>query len=144
MVFAAGQKLTADALNAITRKAYIATASSTETVVTTTVADLAGATMSVTTVVANTQVRVTGIFDSESSGATDIMIGTCMANGVAQQGEAHWQGDARGTVMNEWLVTFASAGTYTIKLRVQKINNTNTVVVYGSNHSKIVSEANGI
>jgi len=37
----------------------------------------------------------------------------------------------------------ATAGSHTIKLQRQKINNANTVVLYGS-HSKMTIEGNGI
>lgn len=141
---AAGSIATAADVNNLTRKVLTANASSVTQAVTTTVADLAGATKSVTTAVDNTEVLVRGIFDVESTHASDIFVGTCMVDVTSQSGEAHWQGVGRGTILNEWLVTLGAADTYTIKLRVQKVNNSGTVTAYGSSHSKIVIEGNGI
>lgn len=144
MVVAAGAVATAADVNNLTWNVLVANASSTTQTVTTTAADLAGATLSVTTAAANTKLLIHGLFDFESTHAADIALGTCMVGGVAQSGEAHLQSISRMTVSNAWVVTIASAGATTIKLRVQKVNNSGTVTAYGSSHSKLVVEGNGI
>jgi hypothetical protein len=133
----------------ISTKAYtakVANQSGITQVITTSVVDLAGATLSVTTPISNTQVVIEGIFDVETSGNTDIFIGTCnISGGVGtQSGEAHYIGPGRVTTLQKWVVSLVTATTYTIKLQVTKVNNSDTVIVNANSHSKIIVSGNGI
>lgn len=135
--------------NRITTMAYktkAGNASSLLQVVTAAAANLAGASVIITTPQANTDVLITGIFDVEATGGTDIFVGTALISaGVgAPAGECHWVGLGRGTVTQSWLVTLVTAQAYTINLRVAKVNNTDTVQVAGAGHSKIIVSGNGI
>jgi hypothetical protein len=143
VAIAAGRKITADDLNRITRGKYTATATTAVTTVTTTVADLAGCTLSVVVPFNTTQLTIRGVFDVQSTGTTDTFLGTCTVGGASQTKEAHWTGNGRATIGQEWTVDIATAGTYTVKLRVAKIGTTDTVSVY-STHSQLIVEANGI
>lgn len=141
---AAGAFATAADVNSLGQNEFTANASSVTQSVTTSLADLAGATLTITTPAANTKVSVTGWFDFESNGGTDINLGLCAVDGVLQTGECHWQGAGRITTSQHWTITLGAAGTYVIKLRVQKILNSNTVIVYGGGHSKITVSGKGI
>lgn len=144
MAIAAGSPALAADIANLTRREYTANASSVAHTVTTTVADLPGATLTIVTPVANTVVGIEAKFDVESTGGVDIFLGTCSVAGTSQAGEAHHQGAARSTPSQHWTVTLGAAGSYVIKLRVQKFNNSNTVTCYGSSHSKVTVTGNGI
>jgi len=138
----AGQKVTADEYNAdVTDYLHVILAA--DETVTTTLTDVTGVTSTFTTPVANTEVKVTAMCDVGISGTTDFAVITCVVDGVTQTGNAKLLGNVRTTIYGEWVVTLATAGSHTIKLQRQKINNANTVVLYGS-HSKMTIEGNGI
>jgi hypothetical protein len=143
VTIAAGHKITADDLNRITRGKTKANATTAITTVTTSTADLAGCSLNVVVPFDNTELTIRGVFDVSINGGTDTFLGTCTVNGSAQFEEAHWQGTGRVTCYQEWTVDIATAGTYTIKLRVAKLSNSNTVQVLAG-HSQIVVEGNGI
>ena len=119
-----------------------AMAAGTQTV-TTTAADLTGVSRTLTVPEANTQLTIRGYFDVEATNAGDIFIGTCQVDGSNQSGEAHFADVGRATVALEWVVS-VSAGSHTVKLRVQKVNNGGSMTVNGPNHSKLVVVGNGI
>lgn len=141
---AAGAFATAADVNSLGQNEFTANASSVTQTVTTTLTDLAGATKTIITPTANTVVSVTAYFDIEANGMTDIFLGFLAVAGVSQTGEAHWQAVGRATIPQHWTITLGAAGSYVIKLRVQKILNSNTLVVYGSGHSKITISGKGI
>jgi hypothetical protein len=127
----------------ITRRAKTADAGINQTATSGVVA-LNAATVTFTTPVVNTQVTIRGHFDVESTGSTDVFVGDCIIDGVTvPAGEAHWKATGRGTVMQEWIVTLATAASHTIALRITKQNTSDTVTVYAT-HSRIVVEGNGI
>jgi len=127
-----------------TRTKYKRSVCSGDQTVTTTQTDLAGASISFTTAEANTQVLVTGVFDVNSTHASDVFIGTMSVDGGAVQvSEAHLTGVLRANISQQWLVTVATAGAHTVKLRVAKVNNLGTVTVY-ANHSNITAQGQGI
>lgn len=142
MALTAGSKATADNLNSVATD-YIAQSVSGDQTVTTTETDLAGTSVSVTTPVANTEVKVTAIIDINATGATDLSFVICHIAGAAQTGNCKWQVTGRGMITQQWVATIAAAGTHTIKLRCQKILNIDAVTIYGT-HSKIIVEGNGI
>lgn len=136
--------------NSITTKAYATKVANQsgggQQIVTTSTVDLAGATLSVTTPVASTNVLIVGVFDVESTGGTDIFVGTCNISGGfgTAAGECHWLGAGRGTVSQQWLVTLTTPQLWTIKLQVTKVNNSDSVAVNANSHSKIIVSGNGI
>lgn len=144
MAFTAGQRLTAADLNNITPFRKTASASSTTQTATTTMTDLAGATVTFTAPVASTQVSVRVYLDVESTGVGDIFLAIIQVDGVTQTGEMHHSGQMRANIAQEWIVNGLSAASHTAKVRIQKVGATNNVSVYGSGHSKIVVEGNGI
>lgn len=139
-------KVVENRISTMAYKTKVANATTLAQVVTTSTVDLAGATLSVTTPQTNTEVLITGIFDVEANGASDIFVGTStISAGVgAPAGEAHWIGAGRGTVIQQWLVTLVTAQAYTIKLQVTKVGSANNVQVGGAGHSKILVSGNGI
>jgi hypothetical protein len=126
---------------------YLEARSSGDETVTTSVADVNGATLTFTTAVAGTVVKVTSYWDISSTGSTDVFIGTLYVDGsVYAFGEAHLEGgdtSARTTLAQGWTVTLASAGSHTLKLRRTKTSNSDTVTLYGI-HTKIQVEGLGI
>jgi hypothetical protein len=131
-------------LNTTRTKYKMARATGSSSAVSTSVADLPGATVNVTTVETNTEVKVTAVFDIESTN-TDIFVGTLVVNGgAAQNGEAHYTGaGGRATVTQQWTVTLPTAATHTLKLRTQKVGALGTMNIYGV-HSCILVEGQGI
>lgn len=112
--------------------------------VTNSATDIAGTTMSVTTIEANTVIKVTGVFDVDSNVAGDTFLGTLVVNGgAAEPGEAHFRGAGRATCTQTWIVTLASVATHSIKLQASKAGTSSTVLVFGV-HSCIVAEGQGI
>jgi len=142
MAFTAGQKLSAADLGAITPGSAQAVLSGDQTV-TTTAADLAGCSITITTVLSNTAVVVDGVFDMVSNGTADIFLGTLQVDGVTQTGEAHYVGTARTTVMMTWEATLATPGSHTLKLRAGKGSNSNVMTTF-QNHTRIVVSGPGI
>lgn len=142
----ASLKTVEDRIATMAYKTKVGNASSLTQTATTVVTNLAGASVSVTTPQANTDVLIVGIFDVEATGGTDIFVGTSLISGGvgAPAGEAHWVGAGRGTVLQAWLVTLVTAQAYTINLRIAKVNNTDNIVVGGAGHSKIMVSGNGI
>ena len=138
----AGQKVTADEYNADVTD-YIQLILAADENLTTSLTDVTGVTSTFTTPVANTEVKVTAVCDISVSGTTDFAVITCVVDGVTQTGSAKVLGNIRVTVHGQWVVTLAAAGSHTIKLQKQKINNANTVTLFGS-HSKMTIEGNGI
>lgn len=126
-----------------TRTKYKKVAATTGThTVTTSVTDVPGASVSVTTIEANTVVKVTAVFDV--AGTADTFIGTLVVNGgAAEAPEAHLQGGVRVSITQTWLVTLATATTHTLKLQMTKIGAAGTVSVFGP-HTCIVAEGQGI
>ncbi len=142
MTVLAGQKATADEVNAGINDPVEVRLASDETV-TTTLTDVTGVTTNVTTVVANTELVITAICDIGINGGTDFAVITCVVGGVTQTGNAKLNGAVRGTFGQRWVVNVASASTVTVKLQKQKVNNSNTATLYGT-HTKLIVEGNGI
>lgn len=136
--YSAGQKLSAADMNTNITKLLSARGSVASATVTTTIADFSGCTLTFTTAEANTKVLITGVFDVESTGTTDIFTGYCDVDGSSQTYTATLKGTCRASVTQQWLVTLASAASHTIKLRVQKTNNSNTVTCYQGTNITIV------
>lgn len=140
--YTAGQKLSATDLNTNMTKLLSARGTTASATVTTTVADLSGCTLTFTTAEVNTIVLVTGVFDAQINGATDIFSGILDVDGSSQSNTAILNGTVRATVTQQWLITLATAASHTLKLRVQKTNNSNTVTVRSP--SNITVAGNGL
>lgn len=136
--YTAGQKLSATDLNTNITKVLAARGTTASATVTTTIADLGGCTLTFTTPEANTKVLVTGVFDLQINGTTDIARGILDVDGVSDTNEAVLNGTVRATVTQQWVYTLSTAGSHTIKLRVQKTNNSNTVTVRSPSSITIV------
>lgn len=143
MPFAAGQTLTAAQLNNITNKALEARSSGDETV-TTSVVDVNNATLTFTTPLANTIVRVTSFWDINSTSGADTFIGTLYVDGVVNAtGECHEQAAGRFSLAQSWTVTLAAAGSHTLKLRRTRSGATSTFTLFGI-HTKIQIDGPGL
>ena len=142
MTILAGQKVTADEYNADVTD-YVDDSLSADETITTSLTDVTGVTQSVTTPVANTEVKISVQCDIGINGTTDFAVITCVIDGVTQTGNVKLNGAIRGTMGGHWLATIATAGAHTIKLQKQKVNNSNTATLYGT-HTKMLIEGNGI
>jgi hypothetical protein len=129
-------------LNTTRTKYKRAECTSTATV-TGTVTDLPGASISFNTAENNTVVFISAVFDVNATGNTDVFIGSCQVDGVSQGAEAIYRGSGRATVSQQWMVTIATAGAHTAKLRVVKAGSTDAVTA-NSTHSNIVLEGQGV
>jgi hypothetical protein len=142
MAFASGQRVSAAMLNRITRNDLLATVTA-DDVVTGSEVDLSGATLSVTTIQANTKLKVTASLDFESTGTTDFTVVKLYVGGVAVSGDMNRRGAGRLPLSKTWNVTVAAASTVTVKLTRQKIISGDTTTIY-STHSTLVVSGNGI
>lgn len=121
MPFTAFETITAAKLNRIQSVTYEGIATSTLST-STTVADIVGATVTLSTTAANAIYVVNATFDcfiSAVSGVTTIQ-GRLDVDGVNAGREAVFAGSAtgeRGTVQQQWRGTLAAAGSHTLKLR---------------------------
>ena len=141
MTFLAGEKVTAAALTAVAPGRLDAACSGNLTV-TTSPQNIAGCTLTFTTPTAQI-VQVIGVFDVNSTGATDPFRGLCCVDGdVAESEEAVKQSTGRTTSTQTWLVSLTAAS-HTIKLRAVKNTSSDTVTV-NSAHTKIVIDGQGI
>ncbi|MFE2021292.1 hypothetical protein ACFW9O_24920 [Streptomyces sp. NPDC059499] len=88
---------------------------------TTTEADVAGATITLTTTTANARYVVTGTFVFDITSATTALAeGILHVDGVQASGNARWSGEVTtdfGTAAQQWSGILASAGSHTLKLR---------------------------
>lgn len=125
----AGQKPTAAEFNNNIPTFASARGTTASATVTTTLADLAGCSVTITVPESSVKLLVTGVFDVQINGATDIFSGSLDVAGVAQSNVAVLNGTVRATVTQQWLLTGISSGSLTLKLRVQKTNNSNTVTI---------------
>lgn len=125
-----------------TRTKYKKAVASSNAVLTTTATDLPGATVSFTTVEPNTQIKITGVFDMDQGGGTDIGIGSCVVDGVTQSGASNFFG-GRSCNSQTWVANIVSAGAHTAKLQVSKAGATGLMTCY-SLHSGITIEGQGI
>lgn len=139
--FLAGRPLTAAELNQAVMTGRSAAASG-STTVTTSVADVAGATFTVTTIADNQVAMVTGIFDV-TNGGNDAFVGVLNVGGSAQDGQAISVGADRKTVAQAWIVSLPTAGSYTFKLQTYKVGSTATVTL-NSTHTRIVGLISGV
>lgn len=142
MAFSSGQRVTAAMLNRITRNDLLATVTA-DDVVTGSEVDLSGATLSVTTIQANTKLKITASLDWESTGTTDFSVVKLYVNGVAVSGDMNRRGAGRLPLSKTWNTTVAAASTVTVKLTRQKIISGDTTTIY-STHSTLVVSGNGI
>jgi len=126
---------------------YLEARSSADETVTTTEADVNGATLTFNTTAPNTVVKVTSYWDVATTGGTDTFIGKLMVDGaVNATGEAHVEGSGttgRTTHAQGWTVTLVAAGAHTLKLRRVKAGAADTVTLYGI-HTKIQVEGLGL
>lgn len=142
MAFSAGQRLSASALNRITRNELYAQTTAND-VVTTTEADLSGASISVTTIQANTKLKVTASLDCECTGTTDLTVVKLYVGGVAVSGDMNRRAAGRIPMSKTWVTTVAAASTVTVKLTHQKVVSGDTTTIY-STHSTLTVSGNGI
>lgn len=114
---------------ALTNSAFAQASGSLTT--TTTVTDVPGATVTITTQVANTVVVVYGMFDVLCAGTTtgDIGVGTLNVDGTdvathnaIVEGKVGASNEVRLTGGQVWRVTLATAGSHTLKLRGSRFN----------------------
>lgn len=121
MAFTAFETITAAKLNRIQPVTYEGIATSTLST-STTVADIVGATVTLSTTAANAIYVVNATFDcyvSAASGVTTIQ-GRLDVDGVNAGREAVFTGTATGeraTIKQQWRGTLAAAGSHTLKLR---------------------------
>ncbi|KOX13344.1 hypothetical protein ADK67_44245 [Saccharothrix sp. NRRL B-16348] len=147
MTFTAGQKVTAAQLNALETK-YAQANKTTNQSMTTTIADLVGCSITITTFVASVVVKITGSMDIENTGIADIGIfqawapSTLGGASAALTGDLNVQRTGRDGSSREWVHTLGAAGSYTIKLRGYKIGAANTVQVLAT-HSRLIVEGAG-
>jgi hypothetical protein len=143
MAFQAGDPLTAAQINNITTK-YLEARSSADEVPDTTLTDVNGATVTFTTALANTVVRVESFWDLNiATGAT--YIGTLYVDGVVEAtGECHANvsATARMSLAQGWTVTLASAGSHTLKLR--RVMTANVTANLFGTHTKIQISGPGL
>ena len=125
-VFTAGQKMRASDLNVFTASA----AASADTVMSGSIADITGATVTFTTTHSNVSVIVNGVFDCDCIVATNTAIGYLSVDGVQQSAQAIIQFSANGnrvTAAQNWNVTLSSSGSHTLKLRGTQTGGTHTI-----------------
>lgn len=99
---------------------------------TTSFADLTGASVSVTTLGTNSVAKITATLDADANGTTDIGVGVCDVGGSLLPGEIHWGPAGRGSYGRTWKTVLATAATYTIKLRGKKTGSTNNFTTYST------------
>jgi hypothetical protein len=143
LAFTSGSRVTAAALNRITRNDLEAAVSTSYTV-TTSEGDVTGASITLTTIQANTKVKITASLDLESSGTSDSPFVYCYVDGVKESDDMNIIPAAgRRPRSKTWLVTLGSIGSHTIKLRAVKSGAANTVTIF-STHSTLIISGNGI
>lgn len=94
-------------------------------------ADVAGASVVVTTTQPNAAVLVIGVFDMTTTSTGGNGLGTCQLDGVTQSGEAiHALAtlNDRDTVTQQWPLTISTPGPHTIKLQ-GSATSTGTVTI---------------
>ena len=123
MPFLAGQKLDAGQLDRLQPVPYIAAANANLVRNNTTArADIAGATVTLTTKAANATYLVIATFDVQiGATAAGNMLGYLMVDGVDDSAQAAKRMDAvtRDTIVQVWQGTLAAAGSHTFKLQGQ-------------------------
>lgn len=140
--WAAGDRVTASKLST-TRVMAVCSAA---LLVTTTATDLTDLTSTFTTTRANVDVHVLGVLDAITIGAdpvTGTLVGELVVDGSAQAAQILWNAgtDAtpndgnRATVSQSWLVTLASAGSHTIKMRASRVAGTAGDLNVNATHS---------
>lgn len=131
MTFNAGNKVAASDLDQIlTTSSQNLGAIQTAAAITftSTAQDLTGTSLTFSTVYANTKAMIWGTFDLQGTGTSDIGIGTAVLDGTTlPSGEAHYIGNGRATVFQQWIATLASPGAHTLKLQGKNNNNTATL-----------------
>jgi hypothetical protein len=140
--YTSGQKLSATDMNNNLTKYLFARGTTASATVTTSVADLDGCTLTFTNPEAGQQVIVIGSFDVQSTGTTDIFSGILDSDGSDATAQAIFNGTGRATVVQTWRTTLSTAASHTLKLQVQKTNNSNTVTVRSG--SSITVIGNGL
>lgn len=132
MTFTAGQKLAAQDLDQLVSGTtqIIGAAANSHQACTGAGVDIAGTSLSFTTLYANTKITIWATFDVDSNSTVPAnwgtFVGTCLVDGVLQSGEAHFSG-VRATVFQEWITTLVAAGSHTIKLQESKSGGTDTI-----------------
>lgn len=121
MPILAGQTVKAAELGRIQSVPYLAAATSeTAALGNTTLVDVPGATVTLTTTVANARYQVTGTFDMlpGANHASILAFGFLVIDGTADSGVAiqGLSGANRSTVSQTWGGTLAAAGSHTLKL----------------------------
>lgn len=120
MPFLAGQTVKAGQLNRMQPVPYEATGSS-NLALTTTEADVPGASITLSTGTANARYVVTGTFSFDITSAnTALAEGILHVDGAQASGNARWSGEVTtdfGSATQQWSGTLASAGSHTLKLR---------------------------
>lgn len=101
------------------------------------VADVTGCVLTFTTVQANVQCSITGVFDymNTAAGLTNTFVGTCMVDGVSQSAQAIGSQNGRTMLTQTWATVLASPGSHTIKLRAAVTSG--TTITYNSGNTTI-------
>ena len=121
---------------------YLLSAAASSSLVQSTTAEnpIPGATLTFTTVHANANVQVTGIFDvTTTTAGTGTATGHCQVDGADQANQAIWflvTASARATIAQSWSVTLAAAGSHTIKL-LGMLNAASGVCTFSPTHTTI-------
>lgn len=118
-------------------------AASSPLTVTTSTADVPGASAAFTTAGASAVALVIGTFDVQatSSSAGNVVTGKCQMDAGTASQQAIWQDNglnSRYTVSQTFLFTGLSAGSHTVKLRASKISAPGTHVVNSGNTTMTV------
>jgi len=142
--WAAGERITASKLST-TRISAACDAGFTPG---TSVADISGMTITFTTTRANVVVHAIAVLDAEAlttTPSTGTLVGELLVDGSAQSAQILWNAgvaaasndDARGPGVQSWLVTLASAGSHTLKMRGSRVGGTASHMRVNAIHSTL-------
>ena len=138
----AGQTNTALMLGALTNNTIKLTqAAATSSPVVAAVADVPGASITITTVNANVQVAIVGFFDITQTTVGDTFVGTCMIDGVAQTSQCDINCSNRVTGGQMWIATLVTPGSHTMKLRMAVTGGVDTTLSSGNTTITVVQFA---
>lgn len=132
MAFLSGERITAARLNRLKPTIYTATGD-TNLNLTTTPADISGASVTFTTETAGATYNVIAEFSYDIASAnTAYTLGVCQLDGVDLSGQSRWSGEVGtdyGMSSQQWSGSVGSVGSHTIKLRASMSAGTGTTVL---------------
>lgn len=142
--WAAGERITASKLSTTRLRAVCGTALTVTTVAT----DIADMTLTFTTTRTNVNVHALAFLDAATVGAdpvTGTLVGELVVDGNAESAQVLWSAgtDAtpndgnRAMVGQSWVVTLATAGSHTLKMRASRVAGTAGDLVINAVHSTL-------